>query len=102
MGVIHFGYIKAALQVVMGKDANFFVKSVAALGWRFFHYGSLVAGFWLLGPGRPYRDIGCTQPLMLDIRCSILDDIPTSPNILFIEYPESSIEYQVVESTGSP
>jgi hypothetical protein len=51
MWVIHTGYIKAALQVIMGKDAYFFVKSVAALGWRFFHSGSLVAGFWLLSAG---------------------------------------------------
>ena len=59
MRVIHTGYIKAALQVVMGKDAYFFVKSVAALGWRFFHYGSLVAGFWLLGAGFWQLVAGC-------------------------------------------
>jgi hypothetical protein len=51
MWVIHTGYIKAALQVIMGKDAYFFVKSAAALGWRIFHPGARFAGFWLLGSG---------------------------------------------------
>ena len=48
MGIIHAGYIQPALQVVMGKNADFFVKFVYGVRWRFFHgsYVSLVVKYW--------------------------------------------------------
>jgi hypothetical protein len=48
MWVIHTGYIKAALQVIMGKDVYFFVKIINLGGLRFFHFLSLVSGCWVL------------------------------------------------------